>query len=154
MLSGWSVGRKIRSPVELAIGWMRTMQCTSNVNFLADRLRTIGQSVLFPPNVKGWEGGRAWINSSTLIGRANLIYELVRNENTRFGGEPLDPFMASKSIRDPQQLMAWFSDLFIAEQLSAPELAKVSAAVSKESSDKWGLATLSHLAGLPRIHLS
>jgi hypothetical protein len=83
-----------------------------------------------------------------------LIYELVRNENTRFGGEPLASFMSNKSIKDSRQLMDWFSDLFIAEQPSAPELAKVASAVSSEAADNWGLATLSHLAGLPRIHLS
>jgi len=29
----------------------------------------LGQNPFAPPNVKGWPGGEAWINSSTLLGR-------------------------------------------------------------------------------------
>ena len=34
-----------------------------------------------PPNVKGWPGGEAWINSATLLGRKQLIDRLFRNED-------------------------------------------------------------------------
>ncbi len=85
LLSGWSVGRKVRSPVELAIGFLRVTEANANLDLIATRLREIGQAVFYPPNVKGWDGGRAWINSSTLVGRANMIHRLVHDENSRFG---------------------------------------------------------------------
>jgi len=31
----------------------------------------LGQNLLVPPSVKGWDGGTAWINSATLIRRSN-----------------------------------------------------------------------------------
>ena len=81
-----SVGRKIRSPVEFAVGLLRSLQGTTNVYRLAEGLKDLGQAVFYPPNVKGWDGGRTWINSSTLLGRANLTQQLLRAEETRFAG--------------------------------------------------------------------
>jgi uncharacterized protein (DUF1800 family) len=34
---------------------------------LAGLLRQLGQDLFAPPNVRGWPGGEAWINSSTLL---------------------------------------------------------------------------------------
>lgn len=68
---------RVKSPVELAIGLLRSLEGSVNCYALADDLRDLGQAVLFPPNVKGWDGGTAWINSSTLVGRANLVWGLV-----------------------------------------------------------------------------
>jgi hypothetical protein len=37
----------------------------------------LGQDLLMPPNVKGWDGGRAWINANTLLDRYNAPKELI-----------------------------------------------------------------------------
>jgi len=39
-------------------------------------LRQMGQNLLEPPNVRGWVGGRLWINSSTLAARRQLARTL------------------------------------------------------------------------------
>ncbi|MBC8011715.1 MAG: DUF1800 domain-containing protein, partial [Burkholderiales bacterium] len=39
-------------------------------------LRQMGQNLLRPPNVRGWVGGRLWINSSTLSARRQLAQTL------------------------------------------------------------------------------
>lgn len=72
-----AVGQKIRGPVELAVGLLRSLDATTNMVQLGSRLRELGQLVFFPPNVKGWNGGRQWIDSSTLLGRANLVRQLA-----------------------------------------------------------------------------
>ena len=41
----------------------------------------LGQNVFAPPNVKGWPGGEAWINTATLLGRKQLLDRLFRNED-------------------------------------------------------------------------
>lgn len=154
MLSGWSIGRKVRSPIELVVGWMRAMQCTSNLGFVADRLRTIGQSVFFPPNVKGWEGGRSWINSSTLAGRANLIYELIYHENTRFDGTTLPQFANKMGLQDQRGLAAWFAKHFLVSEPSELEHEQLTKSLDITKPDRWPLQSLAVLASLPRIHLS
>ena len=72
-----AIARRIKSPVELAVGLLRSLNGIANTNYLAEEAERLGQGVFYPPNVKGWDGGRTWINSSTLIGRANLVRGLV-----------------------------------------------------------------------------
>ncbi len=36
---------------------------------LPNAMRSMGQDLLAPPTVKGWDGGEAWINTSTLLAR-------------------------------------------------------------------------------------
>jgi uncharacterized protein (DUF1800 family) len=37
--------------------------------FLVNSMRTMGQDILNPPSVKGWDGGEMWINTDTLQAR-------------------------------------------------------------------------------------
>jgi uncharacterized protein (DUF1800 family) len=32
----------------------------------------MGQNILMPPNVKGWDGGESWINANTVMLRFNF----------------------------------------------------------------------------------
>jgi hypothetical protein len=38
----------------------------------------LGQTVFAPPNVKGWPGGEAWLNTATLLARHNLAWKVVQ----------------------------------------------------------------------------
>jgi uncharacterized protein (DUF1800 family) len=65
--------RQIKSPVQLVVGALRSL----GVNLLqpqqvVNALRIMGQELFNAPTVKGWDGGRAWINTSTLFARYNL----------------------------------------------------------------------------------
>ena len=37
----------------------------------------MGQALFAPPNVKGWAGGQAWLNTATLLARHNFAHALV-----------------------------------------------------------------------------
>jgi hypothetical protein len=51
-------------------------------------LELMGQNIFFPPSVNGWDGGRAWINTSTLFIRQNvLVYLLTGGGRRTRGGE-------------------------------------------------------------------
>ena len=45
---------------------------------LIDNAAVLGQSLFNPPNVKGWPGGKYWINSASFIARKSLLSRLVR----------------------------------------------------------------------------
>src|SRR5208337_5411653 len=47
---------------------------------LASALNQMGQLPLMPPNVRGWPGGRMWINTSTLFIRYNTGVWLAGGE--------------------------------------------------------------------------
>ncbi len=67
-----------KSPVEFAVGLMRVMdvrQVPADIPFWLARM---GQDVLAPPSVKGWDGGPTWISTATLLARFNLVNRIVR----------------------------------------------------------------------------
>ena len=109
-----AVARKVRSPIELAIGLLRDLGGTTNTVRLADNLTKLGHGLFYPPNVKGWDGGRAWINSSTLLGRANLVRDILNHESTKFAAGSLESYVGSQQLSSPQSIVRWFSDLLLA----------------------------------------
>lgn len=68
---------RIKSPVEFVIGLTRSFDANVSMERLAKSMDGLGQTLFAPPNVKGWDGGRAWLNSATLLARHNLAAKLV-----------------------------------------------------------------------------
>ncbi len=81
-----AMGTQIKSPVQLVVGTFRTLKISPPTpgkfgppvgGPLAMALRSMGQELFNPPNVKGWDGGRSWINTSTLFLRENFAAGVV-----------------------------------------------------------------------------
>jgi uncharacterized protein (DUF1800 family) len=71
-------GTQIKSPTQFVIQLAHDLGLDP-VPY-ADMAKTsahLGQDLLMPPNVKGWDGGRAWINANTLLDRYNAPKELI-----------------------------------------------------------------------------
>lgn len=49
-------------------------------------MRSMGQDLFAPPTVKGWDGGPAWINTSTLMSRVSFVNTLSLSR-MMFGGQ-------------------------------------------------------------------
>lgn len=74
----------VKSPVELVVGTLRQFQfSTGEMLPFALTVAQLGQNLFAPPNVKGWPGGEAWINSTTLLARKQLLERLFRAEDAR-----------------------------------------------------------------------
>ena len=153
-LSDWSDGRKIRSPIDLAVGFLTTLEATTNLERLANQLKEIGQALFFPPNVKGWDGGRAWINSSTLVGRANLVHQVVRDENTRFQSGSISAFAANQSWGSPEDLLLWMEQNFFAVAIRNENRQAIASKFMGKSGEEMMKEIISLLATFPEIHLS
>jgi uncharacterized protein (DUF1800 family) len=68
----------VKSPVQYVVESGRTL----GVNLPGGRTlfavyQRLGQVPFFPPNVKGWDGGKSWINTATLTFRYQLARQLV-----------------------------------------------------------------------------
>jgi len=151
-----SVGRKIRSPVELGIGVLRCLGGSSNLEMVARGLDEIGQAVFYPPNVKGWDGGRTWINTSTLLGRSNLVGEILGNEKTRFGGSNLATLGNQHGGSSPEELIEWLDGLFFAARLDGPTRSRLVQLVKQSSgNESRRVGELIHtMSTLPQFHLA
>lgn len=68
----------VKSPVELVVGMARSLGApVRDLGIVIDALDLMGQNVFYPPSVKGWDGGRSWINTSTLFVRQNIANFLL-----------------------------------------------------------------------------
>jgi len=71
-------GSLIKSPVELTVGTLKTFKyLPSKLDLLVGLNYRLGQDIFAPPNVKGWLGYSAWINTSTLIDRHSFLEKAV-----------------------------------------------------------------------------
>lgn len=120
--SPYAIGRKVRSPAELAIGLLRCLEGTTNTFDLAAAMLTLGQGLLYPPSVKGWDGGRTWINSATLLGRSNLVRTLITNHKTRFGKTTLKQYLATRNVTNPRAIIDYLETVLFAVKI--PDAAK------------------------------
>jgi uncharacterized protein (DUF1800 family) len=115
--------RLILSPVEFSAGLLRTLDVPqTNVRLLA--LAAIcaqqGQDLFYPPNVKGWDGGRTWINSLTTLARSNWVADVVWGK-ADLDMKAFDPVAWAKSNRlPPKETAAGLIDLILQGDL-APE---------------------------------
>lgn len=111
-----AIGRKIKSPVELAVGFLRFFEASVNMQDLSNRVARLGQLPLYPPNVKGWDGGRSWINASTILARANLISDIATSGDTRFRNGNLSSW--AKSHEQVAENNHWFDEYFLAQSVA------------------------------------
>ena len=98
-------GTLVKSPVDLVVGTLREFRFQVNEPgpFVA-ALRQLGQDLFNPPNVKGWPGGEAWIHSSSLLARKQLLERLFRFEQPASAAAQASGAMAAgdMSIAAPQ----------------------------------------------------
>ena len=75
-------GSLIKSPVELIVSYKRLFGLRLNTPENMIKLqRGLGQVLFFPPNVAGWPGNQAWIDSTSLLLRMNLPYIFLGRDN-------------------------------------------------------------------------
>ncbi|MCA8225758.1 DUF1800 domain-containing protein [Burkholderia sp. BC1] len=76
-------GVLVKSPAEFVVGSVRMFDVAyGDPQMLANTVRTLGQNLFYPPNVKGWPGGAMWINSTTLLARKQFVEQLFRATET------------------------------------------------------------------------
>jgi uncharacterized protein (DUF1800 family) len=148
--------QKVRSPVELGVGLLKSLDAAANMQDLARQLRDVGQLPLFPPNVKGWNGGREWINSSTLLGRANLARRLVDQSGLRLGDQPADDYFASLSWKGDDQIVAGLCELLLAVEPPADVRDRLKSELASKAGGRGGALrrTLVTIGSLPEFQLS
>jgi uncharacterized protein (DUF1800 family) len=79
----------IKGPVQFILGIYRALKVQPNLKATARIIAALGQDLFQPPTVKGWEGGRLWITSATLLQRANFAAALTGSGDYGSIGAPL-----------------------------------------------------------------
>jgi uncharacterized protein (DUF1800 family) len=107
-----TIGSKVKSPIQLTAGTARSLglKVGDNENltaeFLVDQADELGQKLLDPPNVAGWQGYRSWVSTNTLPKR-HLHTDKLVNGQSHFVGRsfyemsPMDHVAYIKTFPDP-----------------------------------------------------
>jgi uncharacterized protein (DUF1800 family) len=86
------VASQVKSPVQWLVGSIRLLQTDMPPALVStEMIRILGQDLLAPPNVKGWDGGLSWITTNTLLARYNQAAVLVMGQGNladRAGNRP------------------------------------------------------------------
>jgi len=150
-----AVGRKVRSPADLAVGLLRTLGASTNLVRLAQGTADLGQSLFQPPNVKGWDGGRLWINSSTLLARANLVRSILGGPETRFTGGTLSDVANAAGATTAEKAVDWLLELLVAVPVPAEARAGILDVLKAQSDRALAVAHAIHvISALPEFQLA
>jgi uncharacterized protein (DUF1800 family) len=81
------VHHQIKGPVQWIMQTTKALEIPlPDARVLENSLASLGQVVFAPPNVKGWDGGRAWISASSLLYRYNMAAFLLSGKARILGG--------------------------------------------------------------------
>ncbi len=76
------VRQQIKSPVCWLVQMCKLLEIEIPPGRVVHPLLTnLGQALFDPPNVNGWDGGRAWISASTLLARYNAAGSILRGSS-------------------------------------------------------------------------
>jgi len=111
--------RRIKCPVEFALGIVKPLEGVISTTQLAKDLANLGQNLYDPPTVKGWTGGRHWINSATMAGRHNLALALLQGSGPY--GDKLNPWAVAKKhgCSTSESAARFLLDLFLQGDLKS-----------------------------------
>jgi uncharacterized protein (DUF1800 family) len=147
---------RLKGPVEFSAGLVRVLEVPrSDVNLLALAVacERQGQELFYPPNVKGWEGGRTWLTSTTMLERGNWVSDVVWG-NADLGMKPFDPLeWAKRQGLPPERAAAALTELLLQGDLDRRARALVERAAGAGTADGLRKA-LQLVLNTPDFHLS
>lgn len=105
---------QIKGPVQFLIQASKLLEAPAPSPLIVQNaMRQMGQVLFAPPNVKGWDGGKAWINTSTLLFRYNFAsylidgsamlpaYSALEHKAAHAGSRPDTATLLAEMRRDP-----------------------------------------------------
>ena len=96
-----NIGTRICDPVSYAVAALRALECWRDPPsslVLAEWVTRMGQDLFYPPNVGGWNGGKSWLSTRTVVARANFAAALVEGRLVNPASAPeLSPLLQNGS---------------------------------------------------------
>jgi uncharacterized protein (DUF1800 family) len=96
---------QIKSPVQYIVQTSKLLEAPLPSPIVAQNaMRQMGQILFAPPNVKGWDGGKTWISTSTLLFRYNFANYLINGDAIPPGALAASGRRAGPGFMRPGQL--------------------------------------------------
>jgi uncharacterized protein (DUF1800 family) len=155
-----NLSRRVQGPVEFVVGAARALELfepASSTLTLAAWTGRLGQDLFYPPNVGGWPGGRSWLTTRSLIGRANFAAALVAGREVGRPG-PLDALGLARrhgQARDRDAVTDFYTRLLLGREPTSDWRKRLAAEVSKALGDaEHARRTVTLMLALPEGQLA
>jgi uncharacterized protein (DUF1800 family) len=112
----------VKSPVEFVVGTHQLFGITEVAPIELATLRAMGQVLFYPPNVKGWDGGAAWLNSATILTRENFANGVAQSPKMMDNAGWLTPAMRAM---DPRAVAATLTQSMLQGDVSPASVAQL-----------------------------
>jgi uncharacterized protein (DUF1800 family) len=137
--SSENIAAQISAPPQYAIGAVRALECFNrnpSTLLLADWMSRMGQDLFYPPNVGGWNEGRAWLNSGAIVARANFATALVSGQLTLQHSDLGLAGLVEKNTEKPDMAHAiqWLAELLFGG-LPPDTIVKIAESAQQTKSD-------------------
>ncbi len=120
-----SMGNQVKSPIQLAVGTLRDLG-VKEVSYaqLGKTTADMGQEIFGPPNVRGWEGGKFWVNANRIFVRYNGIADIVDRVPVPGKSRGLDlvAVLKEKNIRTSTDVVNYLATSCFVKPLSAAKI--------------------------------
>ncbi len=99
---------RIKSPVEYVLGIARSLDLKVAGPALARATSDMGQRLLEPPSVDGWETHRGWLDSATMLVRLNYAKRALQGNHS---GAHLDTLLDHHPLAGKKEIVRFACDL-------------------------------------------
>jgi uncharacterized protein (DUF1800 family) len=152
-----NLGGRVLGPVEYVIGAARALELfdpPSSTLVLAEWCARLGQNLFYPPNVGGWPGGRSWLTTRSLIGRANYAAALVDGRRVGRPG-PMDALALARRHGE-KDVVAFTTRLLLGTEPTPAWRARLSAGVDAKGTDEAEAArrTVALILAMPEAQIA
>jgi hypothetical protein len=148
---------RVSSPVDYVIGAARALELfepPSSTLVLAEWCGRLGQDLFYPPNVGGWPGGRSWLTTRALIGRANYAAALLDGKRVGRPG-PMDA-LALAGRHGEKDLVAFYTRLLLGAEPAPAWRSRLAAGADAKVTDEAESArrTVALILAMPEAQVS
>ncbi len=158
--SAENLAAKVAGPPEYVVGAVRALECFApppSTLLLADWMARMGQDLFYPPNVGGWQEGRAWLASGNIVSRANFASALVSGRLSQTIAVPnFDRLLARHRVDGKlAQNIGWLGELLFGG-LPAETLRDIAQVAESQANEPGGplAAAVLILLTRPEAHLA
>lgn len=122
-----TMNTQIKCPIQFIIQLHKEMEIDQPPKgFAQSAQQQLGQILFMPPNVAGWDWGKAWINTNTLLARYNLAGVLCRST---VKGEVMQSALGKKMPRFARMRS-------MTPEQSTPDYEKIAPAALRENPER------------------
>jgi len=137
--SDWAYRSRIKSPVTLVIGTLKSMGGQAFARFARESLERMGQELLTPPTVEGWPGHEEWINAATVIERFNFGMSAATNRRREFArAVNLHKFLAEQGLKEPEPIIDHFATILLDGQVADDQRQSLIDYMNRDKKNKHG----------------